>query len=40
MDTNNQITKIQLPPHQDFNFLKDEAIDYIQNHIGNEWNKL
>lgn len=37
MDTNNQITKIQLPPHQDFNFLKDEAIDYIQNHIGNEW---
>ncbi|MHC0447942.1 hypothetical protein ACWA1F_21220 [Flavobacterium sp. 3-218] len=37
MDTNNQITKIQLPPHQDFNFLKDEAIDYIQNHIGNQW---
>jgi hypothetical protein len=37
MDTNNQITKIKLPPHQDFNFLKDEAIDYIQNHIGNEW---
>lgn len=37
MDNNNQITKIQLPPHQDFNFLKDEAIDYIQNHIGNEW---
>ncbi|MET3026580.1 hypothetical protein ABXT06_07895 [Flavobacterium sp. UW10123] len=37
MDTNNQITKTQLPPYQDFNFLKDEAIDYIQNHIGNEW---
>jgi len=37
MDTNNQITKTQLPPHQDFNFLKDEAIDYIQNHIGTEW---
>lgn len=37
MDTNNQISKIQLPPHQDFNFLKDEAIDYIQNHIGTEW---
>ncbi|KAF2082370.1 hypothetical protein [Flavobacterium sharifuzzamanii] len=37
MDTNNQITKTQLPPHQDFNFLKDEAIDYIQNHIGPEW---
>lgn len=37
MDTINQITKTQLPPHQDFNFLKDEAIDYIQNHIGTEW---
>ncbi|MBL0739542.1 hypothetical protein JI750_21805 [Flavobacterium sp. GN10] len=37
MDTNNQITRLQLPPYQDFNFLKDEAIDYIQNHIGNEW---
>ncbi|PIF29799.1 hypothetical protein CLU81_0183 [Flavobacterium sp. 9] len=37
MDTINQITKVQLPPHQDFNFLKDEAIDYIQNHIGDEW---
>jgi hypothetical protein len=37
MDTSNQITKIQLPPHLDFNFLKEEAIAYIQNHIGNEW---
>lgn len=37
MDTINQITKVQLPPHQDFNFLKDEAIDYIQKHIGDEW---
>ncbi|RKR04868.1 hypothetical protein C8C83_4201 [Flavobacterium sp. 90] len=37
MDTINQITKVQLPPHQDFSFLKDEAIDYIQKHIGNEW---
>jgi hypothetical protein len=37
MDTINHISKVQLPPHQDFNFLKDEAIDYIQKHIGTEW---
>lgn len=37
MDTINHISKVQLPPHQDFNFLKDEAIAYIQRHIGPEW---
>ncbi|WP_316632408.1 hypothetical protein [uncultured Flavobacterium sp.] len=37
MDTINHISKTPLPAHQDFNFLKDEAIDYIQNHIGNQW---
>lgn len=37
MDTINQITKKQLPLHQDFSSLKSEAIDYIQNHIGTEW---
>lgn len=37
MGTINHISKVQLPPHQDFNFLKDEAIDYIQKHIGTEW---
>ena len=37
MDTINHISKTQLPAYQDFNFLKDEAIDYIQNHIGNQW---
>ena len=37
MDTINHISKKQLPSYQDFNFLKREALDYIQNHIGNEW---
>ncbi|MGH2664789.1 hypothetical protein [Flavobacterium sp.] len=37
MDTINHILKKQLPPHQDFNFLKNEAIEYIQKHIGSEW---
>lgn len=37
MDTANHITKKQLPPSQDFTFLKGEAIDYVQKHIGSEW---
>ncbi|MFZ0598985.1 MAG: hypothetical protein WAM46_18510 [Flavobacterium sp.] len=37
MDTINHISKTKLPSHQDFNFLKGEAIDFIQNHIGKEW---
>ncbi|WP_264537876.1 hypothetical protein [Flavobacterium sp. N1736] len=37
MDTINQITKKQLPLHQDFTSLKTEAIAYIQKHIGSEW---
>ncbi|MEN2399214.1 hypothetical protein GKZ90_0005465 [Flavobacterium sp. MC2016-06] len=37
MDTINYISKKQLPPHQDFSFLKAETIDYIQKHIGSEW---
>lgn len=37
MDTANHITKKQLPASQDFSFLKGEAIDYVQKHIGSEW---
>lgn len=37
MDKISHISETELPPHQNFNFLKEEAIDYIQNHIGNEW---
>jgi len=37
MDTANHIIKAPLPPHQDFKFLKGEALDYIQKHIGSEW---
>ncbi|CAD0007537.1 hypothetical protein [Flavobacterium chungangense] len=37
MDTINHITKTPLPPHQDFTFLKNEALGYIQKHIGSEW---
>lgn len=37
MDTIHHISKKQLPSYQDFNFLKEEAIDYIQKHIGTEW---
>lgn len=37
MDTANHITKKQLPPSQDFTFLKGEAIGYVQKHIGSEW---
>jgi hypothetical protein len=37
MDTANHITKAPLPPYQDFTFLKGEALDYIQKHIGSEW---
>ncbi|WP_289659391.1 hypothetical protein [Flavobacterium panacagri] len=37
MDKISHISKTQLPPYQDFNFLKEQAIDYIQSHIGNEW---
>ncbi|MEO8535518.1 MAG: hypothetical protein ABI441_17305 [Flavobacterium sp.] len=37
MDTVNHITKTQLPPYQDFTFLKGEAMDYVQKHIGSEW---
>ncbi|RUT67876.1 hypothetical protein D0817_24070 [Flavobacterium cupreum] len=37
MDNANHITKKQLPPSQDFTFLKGEAMDYVQKHIGSEW---
>ncbi|WP_163411030.1 hypothetical protein [Flavobacterium ajazii] len=37
MDTVNYITKAPLPSHQNFSFLKNEAMTYIQKHVGSEW---
>jgi len=40
MNTENYILDTQLPLSQDFNSLKDMALAYIQNHVGNEWTNL